>query len=275
MNLSGKRELPAPSEPRKLAKSDPSQSTDPIVVYFGSLSTSMDAQSELREATIKRSRDITRLSKKVISLLHRCNGNVDSDAAIFAEAEKQIEEIRQIFDGAFAALAPNNIDFWRYYHNLRGGIEEFIEAVSYLVYLRHKRLILPHEAAAAMNSNGVASFQLPLEDYFGGIADLSGELMRLCVSSAGHGRPDVCRESCTFAQQIQCGFARLAAKSYSMSKKMGVMRASVSKMEQVCFKLQLRARETELLGFEPQIDFEQNDDDDGGVRRFERNEDDD
>lgn len=81
----------------------------------------------------------------------------------------------------FNAIAPDlaGINGWRYQRQISGGIQEYMEALSFEHYTRHQKLITPEEAAATLPEN----VTLTGDDYILGIFDLVGELMRFAITT--------------------------------------------------------------------------------------------
>lgn len=218
--------------------------SDPLQAYFATLAAQNDANNDRRERLIRLSREITRNSKKVISLLQRANGGT-SDAALIQQALDALVPIRA--DLATTVVEIGSQDVWRHKSSWSGGVQEYIEAVSFLHFVQTGELLSMAQAAREMISNIESDpFPLHLDDYLAGIADLSGELMRTCVSAAGTNKPDVARQTCAFVRQLHAQFAVLAAGGgggRDMGKKCDVMQDSLKKMEQACFQLKLRESE--------------------------------
>lgn len=97
--------------------------------------------------------------------------------------------------------------FWRYAHQISSGLQEYIEALSFAHYVEYGGLVSYEQAQANLcDDSGLPVgrtympsfapalmkkilwlhpqlFPLPLPDYVLGICDLTGELMRLAISS--------------------------------------------------------------------------------------------
>jgi len=88
----------------------------------------------------------------------------------------------------------------------------------------------------------------PLEvgimDYLLGIADLTGELMRLSINSVASGNHSLCFEICPFMRQLHLMFDSFEyMNDFELSKKITVMKQSLEKIERVCFTIQVRGSE--------------------------------
>lgn len=102
-------------------------------------------------------------------------------AKIATENQARIDQILQLF----ARIAPDlqGIKGWRYQRNISGGIQEFIEALSFDHYLRTQTLITQSEVAARL-PDGIMVTE---EDYLMGLFDLTGEIMRFAVLQLSSG----------------------------------------------------------------------------------------
>lgn len=106
---------------------------------------------------------------------------------------------------------------------------QYLEAVTFYHFLQHQKLLTMDEAAQNMLPKGAATttateadtdtalaasdatttlpdaFPLCLEDYIGGITDLTGELMRQCISRAAAGDAQSARAFTAFVSQLYSG----------------------------------------------------------------------
>lgn len=115
------------------------------------------------------------------------------------------------------ALELENMDPYPYTRGYTCGLQEFIEALTFYQYLT-KGTIDPYE-----ETNKMFQFELPISeepdsevkqisclfpqvDFFQGIADFTGELMRRSINNLSSGNIDDCFKSCQFAREIQVGF---------------------------------------------------------------------
>ena len=160
-------------------------------------------------------------------------------------------------------MAPDlqGINAWRYQRQISGGIQEFIEAISFRCYLQTQRLITIEEAQAEI-PGGV---ELTPDDYLLGLFDLVGELMRFAVTSmattgalprgsqeadeGGQGR-----DILTDLRYIRTHFEALDTSSSGepgsssglkkdVDKKILVMKTCVEKVEKAVYEMIVRGRE--------------------------------
>eukprot|EP01087_Luapelamoeba_hula_P007601 TRINITY_DN1853_c1_g1_i2.p3 TRINITY_DN1853_c1_g1~~TRINITY_DN1853_c1_g1_i2.p3 ORF type:complete len:104 (-),score=12.76 TRINITY_DN1853_c1_g1_i2:18-329(-) len=86
-------------------------------------------------------------------------------------------------------------------------------------------------------------------DYLLGLADLTGEVMRLAISAAGFGEMEALWQASAFIQQIHNGFLGIRVKEREMANKMEVMTQSVQKVEAACLRAKMQIfEESSLLG---------------------------
>lgn len=71
-------------------------------------------------------------------------------------------------------------------------MQEFIEASGLLFYIRNGTLISLDELQKKLIFSNELQIQIPVTEYLLGIADLTGELMRMCINSVGRGHIDTC-----------------------------------------------------------------------------------
>lgn len=157
----------------------------------------------------------------------------------------------------FETIAPDleGINAWRYQRQISGGIQEFMEAVSFEHYLKHQRLITLEEASKLLP----AGVTLTGDDYVLGIFDLVGELMRFAITTMATtgslpGTKDegseetrdilmdlrVLRTSFESLDTTSCGGSGLGK---DVEKKMEVMKTCVEKVETAVYGMIIRGRE--------------------------------
>ncbi|KAK3572902.1 hypothetical protein QTP86_010583 [Hemibagrus guttatus] len=127
-----------------------------------------------------------------------------------------------------------------------GSIQEYVEAVSFNHFIKHRTLISLEEINACLvfmrdektetkvcgrglwPGACVLTFQVTPTDYLLGVADLTGELMRMCISSVGNGDVDTPFELSNFLRQIHDGFSYIGnVGPYEVSKKLHTLRQSL------------------------------------------------
>ncbi|KAK4675518.1 hypothetical protein QC764_504920 [Podospora pseudoanserina] len=178
---------------------------------FETLRDELDQHHDRRERIIKASRDITALSKKIIFALQRIR-KIDEELPknIQAEIDTRLADISKLL----ATIAPEiqGINRYRYARSLM-CLEELVEALTFLHYLKTQTLITPEQLTPIMEdlvqkgitpSEDVAmtdaseptaaapeqpqeketpKVSLTQDDYLYGVFDLTGEMMRFATTS--------------------------------------------------------------------------------------------
>jgi predicted translin family RNA/ssDNA-binding protein len=230
--------------------------SSPFMPMFEAFRNELDEHHDRRERIIKASRDITAASKKIIFALQRVRLlKSDIPPKIAAETQDRSTGMHKQFQSIASDLA--GINAWRYQRQISGGIQEFIEAISFEHYLQHQRLITLEEASQSL-PDGIT---LTGDDYVLGIFDLVGELMRFAIttmattgalpaSKAGEdsaeGGGDILvdlrllRSSFEALDTTSCGGTGLGK---DVEKKMEVMKTCVEKVETAVYGMIIRGRE--------------------------------
>ncbi|KAJ5177307.1 Translin C-terminal [Penicillium coprophilum] len=237
------------------------ESAPSILSIFENFRDELDEHHDRRERIIKKSRDITALSKKIIFALQRVRTtNQPIPLKIAQENQTRFDQIHALFEG----VVPEQlgINCWRYQRQISAGIQEFIEAVSFDHYLRTQTLITHAECSARVPPGILVSE----EDYLMGLYDLTGEMMRFAVLSLSSGNATTNAtenttsdsEKSTVASSqggivvdlraIRAGFEALTVpqRHYmfrDMAKKQDVMQNSVEKVERAAYGIVVRGSE--------------------------------
>lgn len=87
------------------------------------------------------------------------------------------------------------------------------------------------------------SVHIPPMEYMLGIGDLTGELMRVAITSIGIGDIKKPFELCSFLRHIHDAFLLFGNASKELSRKMYTLKQSLQKVEAGCYTLQVRGSE--------------------------------
>jgi predicted translin family RNA/ssDNA-binding protein len=135
-----------------------------------------------------------------------------------------------------AALKLETAPADRYMHYLSGGIQEWIEAISFQQYLQHQTLLTLDQANQHLHQLHPLLVVSP-QNYVLGIADLSGEVMRLALNAVGKGQRTVADQVRVFLQDLYASCLLIDGKHIKeWTKKMDVMQSSLAKVEKACFE---------------------------------------
>lgn len=246
---SGKRKEPAFAA---------SEDDTPVIKAFCKYQQELDEKHDRHERIVKLSRDITVESKRAIFLLHRASGSNDP-SGIFKQAEEKLQLAEET---KFRVVAQELVgtDPQQFIRAYSPGLQEYIEAVTFLHYLQHKallglpsiteRLIFPADVKMENETQDDAGsvspklcVPIPPLEYFLGVADLTGEVMRLAINSVGNGDLDTPVEVCQFLRELELGFTSLGNTNREISRKIRTLRQSLRKVETACYTLQMRGSE--------------------------------
>lgn len=148
-----------------------------------------------------------------------------------------------------ATRIANEVDksnFYRFHRSFTFGMQEYIEARTFLHYVGSQALLGPDEIekeiADVCQQRGNTPLPLDAFDYLLGVADLTGELMRQGVSDSNSSL-DVAR----VLSDIEEGMENLRAKHRldvkDLSNKIQVLKRSVSKVEKACYNAAVQKAE--------------------------------
>jgi len=219
-----------------------------IMQSFSKFQKELDSQYDKRERIVKLSRDITIFSKRVIFALHRTT-DAESLPQVLADVESKLDTIK----GYLAQIANELVgeDPYKFSRAYSCGIQEFVEAVTCMHFIRENGL-LSYEALCerylSFEADDVdcthSNLLLSPADYILGIADLTGELMKMCINHVSAGKHERALEICNFIRTLHENFLVLSIKEIkNLKKKLMVLRQSLIKVENACYVLQLQGLE--------------------------------
>lgn len=154
-------------------------------------------------------------SKRVIFSLHR--GDIKKARASLAGIEKTIIKLEEKFgarrlteEGAYKA-----------------GVEEYVEAKMFYLVLSGKKI------------DSLKGFTLGIDSYFGGICDLTGELVRHAINEAAAGRRKEVEKIKSIINAIMAELIEFDMTGY-LRTKYDQARSSLKKIEQMSYEIKIR-----------------------------------
>jgi len=157
-----------PDKSNTMATTEIVSRSSAIQAIFRTFCSELDDHHDRRERVVKASRDITALSKKIIFSLQRLRTvNAPIPPSIVKENKTRFDQINALFQSIVPDISGLNA--WRYQRQICWGIQEFIEALSFLHYVQTQTLISPAEVAAQLPPEVMVT----QEDYLMGILDLT------------------------------------------------------------------------------------------------------
>lgn len=199
----------------------------------------------------------------MIFVTFQLNFRKNNKESVMEEAGQRIEKLCSV-NFAVVAKELKSRDVYQYLRAISAGIQEFIEAYTFLEYLQEKDLSdwekvqerFKYKDETEEGSTDEISFDLIPSEFILGLADLTGEVMRNCINSLGSGDTDNCFKTCKFLQNIYSKYLTLnSVRGRDFSQKMTTMRASTLKCEHVCYNLMVRGTEgSKLVSFDGAAD---------------------
>ncbi|KAK6133976.1 hypothetical protein DH2020_032278 [Rehmannia glutinosa] len=217
----------AAKKPRTLTTNAADSEPNTMKDAFAKYASYLNDLNEKRERVVKASRDITMNSKKVIFQVHRISKHNKEE--VLEKAEK---DLAAVMDQHISRL-----------------VQEYVEAATLCNFCKNGTLLDLDEINASLrmlSDSTVEPLQINVLDYLLGIADLTGELMRLAIGRISDGELEFAQKICRFVREIYRELMLIAPKmddSYDMKTKMDVMLQSVIKVENACFSVHVRGSE--------------------------------
>ncbi|KAF8453130.1 Translin [Terfezia claveryi] len=213
---------------------------NPFMPMFTIFRDELDEHHDRRERVIKASRDITALSKKMIFTMQRSR-SLYRPQPLFIEKDtaQRTSQIHSLFTSILPDITSGTLNSHRYAQNISGGIQEYLEAISFHHYLITGRLLTITQAQASLPE----AINLTIEDYFGGIFDLVGEVMRLAITIIATTPLDKEGGGVKTPKILDDLRAMRTGLGKEVEKKMGVMRTCVEKVEGAVYGMLVRGSE--------------------------------
>ncbi|XP_031495096.1 uncharacterized protein LOC116260765 isoform X1 [Nymphaea colorata] len=249
----GEGASPLAKRPRRMttmAASGPADSA--MKETFGYYAQYLNELNEKRERVVKASRDVTINSKKVIFQVHRISNHNREE--VLEKAEKDLSLVTD----QYMARLVNELqgsDFWKLRRAYSPGVQEYVEAASLCKFCKSGTLLTLSEinkSLLCLSDKFAEPLQINILDYLLGIADLTGELMRLAIGRISDGELEYAKMICGFVRDIYKELTLLVPdmeENSDMKKKMETMLQSVIKIENACYSVHVRGSEyIPLLG---------------------------
>ncbi|ETI28908.1 hypothetical protein G647_01360 [Cladophialophora carrionii CBS 160.54] len=230
----------------------PEETKSPFLPIFETFRAELDEHHDRRENITKASRDVTAQSKKIIFALQRVR---ELGKPIHPSISKTTTPMYTTIRNLLQSVVPDlqSINTYRYRDRITGGIQEYIEAVSFQHYLETQRIMSFDEAAAQLPEG----IMLTYEDYALGLFDMTGELMRFAITYmatngklptySGDDKPSK-SSILTDMQDLRAAFEGVnPGKVYPLAKefesKLKTTRQSVEKVENGVYQMIVRGKE--------------------------------
>ncbi|KAF8788911.1 translin-associated protein X-like [Argiope bruennichi] len=234
---------------------DVTEDSSPIAKLFKTYQIELDSRYDKHERLVKKSRDLTIESKRIIFLLHRVSSDGGKDE-ILKEAEDRLSDLfKNVISGISSELSKREL--YQFLRAFSPGLQEFVEAFSFYYYLKHETLVhigeihnpdflqksseIPVDHKSPESGLPLSALLTPT-DFILGIADLTGELMRKCINSVAAGDIEEPFRLCNVLQNI---YEALGSFNYNreLKRKLMVLKNSMQKVENACYAIKIRGSE--------------------------------
>nr|CAB3267299.1 translin-associated protein X-like [Phallusia mammillata] len=245
-------------------------SANDVNELFGAFRKELDARYDLHEKVVKISRDVTIESKRLIFLLHRIDFTAEKLENSLQQAKEKhlfiLEKLKKV------AVLLKDVDTFQFVRAFSAGLQEFIEATAFMFFIEKCNevncenicsiILSMHQVTDFLSfsdetdSSKTVRLEFPVEEYLLGIADVTGEMMRLCINSSASslGQKDLSKslsfKLTAYVQALHNAFSifvHIVDVSQGLRKhfdeKLRTMTANVKKCEDVCYTLRLRGHE--------------------------------
>ncbi|GAV79540.1 Translin domain-containing protein [Cephalotus follicularis] len=230
----------------KRARTITTQTQSSMKEAFSNYADYLNTLNDKRERIVKASRDITMNSKKVIFQVHRIGKNNKEE--VLDKAENDLMTVKNQYISRLAKELGGT-DFWKLRGAYSPGVQEYVEAATFFQFCKTGTLLNLEEINATLLPLCDPSFeplQINILDYLLGLADLTGELMRLAFGRISDGELEFAEKICRFVRDIYRELTLLVPHmdaNYDMKTKMDTMLQSVVKIENACFSVRVRGSE--------------------------------
>ncbi|MCO5606978.1 hypothetical protein L7F22_061169 [Adiantum nelumboides] len=174
--------------------------------------------------------------------------NSQNKESVLEQAERDLASVKTDHMTRVANELQGS-EFWKFRRAYSPGVQEYVEAATFLEFCKNGRLLTLddlNESFAELKDASSSDFKLNLLDYVLGIADLTGELMRLAISNVTDGELDSAKSICDFVRSLYMSFTLIYQEvddSWEMKQKMEVMLQSLIKIETTCYTVHVRGSE--------------------------------
>jgi len=229
---------------------------DPVLQMFNEISIYLDSRHDKKERIVKLSRDITIESKRIIFCLHRIkHDDYSNKDDVMMEAYKRLEDLKKN-EWSKVADELKNEDHYQYVRAYSGGLQEWVEALSFYHFLKHYQIISFTDVCKELTFEGQDTEEneeelksshvtVPHSEYILGIADLTGELMRNAINAIGAGNMDACFQLLEILQCMSEGFGKMSKQDTpkDFGQKLWTLKQSCRKVESACYAISVRGSE--------------------------------
>jgi len=178
----------------------------------------LEKYEETRDKVIKQSRDVVKLSKRIIYSIHR-------DEAKEAEKfKKQIESALKKLN-VLAKKYPSLL----YSGSMRIAEQEYVEAVCLLELMKTGKLVKP-------------SIKVEDDSYLLGLFDLTGELVRKAINKSIKGKHDDAVKIRNFVSDLYNELMKFDFRANELRRKFDSIKYNLKKLDDLVLELKLKGK---------------------------------
>lgn len=130
--------------------------------------------------------------------------------------------------------------FHRYHRSISAGMQEYIEAYCFWYFLKNGQLCGKRYIQQQFHQTHLISIEITLEDYVGGVSDMSGELMRRAISILSSPRLEEALGIYRFLRVLEEELYELFHYFTSLKQKWITLQENIRKVENACYLWKLR-----------------------------------
>ncbi|XP_042487536.1 translin-associated protein X, partial [Macadamia integrifolia] len=165
--------------------------------------------------------------------------------------EKAEKDLAAVTDQYVSRLVKElqGTDFWKLRRAYSPGVQEYVEAATLCKFCQTGALLNLDEINTTLlplSDPSVEPLQINILDYLLGLADLTGELMRLAIGRISDGELEYAEKICRFVRDVYRELTLVVPimdDNSEMMKKMETMLQSVVKIENACYSVHTRGSE--------------------------------
>ncbi|RUS89673.1 hypothetical protein EGW08_002594 [Elysia chlorotica] len=248
-----------------------------VIQAFRVFQNELDNRNDRNERIVKLSRDITIESKRIIFTLQRCVGSENKED-VLNEAKVKFKELHEskFFP---LALELEGQDPYQYLKAFSPGLQEYVEAITFFHYVSGGNLVdiervqsdltfplktlqssevktptqstvidKEHDASHPINDESSQTksqviIPIPPSEYMLGVADFTGELMRMAINCVGARDLETPSVVLDLMRVINSAFTNFGNIPRELRQKTRVLTQSLQKVERACYTLRVRGSE--------------------------------
>ncbi len=179
----------------------------------------IDTYDAERELLIKKSRDVIKLSKRVIYSVHREE---------MKDAKRAVDDIKKAV-GQLDKFIKNHSKLY-FEGSYKVAIQEYVEALLFYYFMDKGKILTRKDLGVETNY------------YLLGLCDLTGELVRVAINSATKGKTKVALKMKEVIELIYGELIKFDFRNSEIRRKYDSIKHDLHKLENLCFELKVRKK---------------------------------